>query len=416
MLAFSRSGRSLRDDGDVVALVGEVVGDGEDAVVVVVRRPAPAGRPSVSWWLSSTRSVPPSSLTGNGSVSEPCVDREAARAWRSAWRAAQPSSGWLRFASSSISTTIGQHDVVLVEADQRARVGQQDRGVEHIGTSGGADGSGHMSSSRNGTRRRISRTAANATGARCHRLHPTAPALPARGWWTRTLCRLRAFTSGSRRRGPAVSELPLQPRRRCHELDDVHAFLLSLGVIFVAELGDKSQLMAFAFSTRFSAWRVLAGITAAAVTHAVSVGIGDLVGKGISGRWINLVSGLAFLGFAAWTLRGDTLDEEEEAAAERADPARSPRSAPSVSRSSWPSSGTRRCSPRSPSPPGKAQSGRGPVRRSAWWRRTRSAIVVGHQLGTRLPERTVRSGRPRCSRRSACCCSWRRRAAECASS
>ena len=41
----------------------------------------------------------------------------------------------------------------------------------------------------------------------------------------------------------------------------VHAFLLSLGVIFVAELGDKSQLMALAFSTRFSAWRVLAGIT-----------------------------------------------------------------------------------------------------------------------------------------------------------
>jgi putative Ca2+/H+ antiporter (TMEM165/GDT1 family) len=99
----------------------------------------------------------------------------------------------------------------------------------------------------------------------------------------------------------------------------VHAFFLSLGVIFVAELGDKSQLMALAFSTRFSAWRVLAGITAAtALTHAVSVGIGDLVGNGISTRYVNLVCGLAFLGFAAWSLRGDQLDEEDEAAAARA--------------------------------------------------------------------------------------------------
>jgi putative Ca2+/H+ antiporter (TMEM165/GDT1 family) len=99
----------------------------------------------------------------------------------------------------------------------------------------------------------------------------------------------------------------------------VHAFLLSLGVIFVAELGDKSQLMALAFSTRFSPWRVLVGITiATAVTHAVSVGIGDLVGNSISGRWVNLASGLAFVGFAAWTLRGDSLDEDEQLAADRA--------------------------------------------------------------------------------------------------
>src|SRR6478609_3511991 len=119
--------------------------------------------------------------------------------------------------------------------------------------------------------------------------------------------------------GAEVSTPTIQPARSCRRGDGprypapvVHAFFLSLGVIFVAELGDKSQLMALAFSTRFSAWRVLAGITiATAVTHAVSVGIGDLVGKGINGRWINLVSGLAFLGFAAWTLRGDSLDDEE---------------------------------------------------------------------------------------------------------
>ena len=51
------------------------------------------------------------------------------------------------------------------------------------------------------------------------------------------------------------------------------AFLLSFGVIFVAELGDKSQLMALAFATRYPALPVLIGIAiATAIVHAVSVG------------------------------------------------------------------------------------------------------------------------------------------------
>jgi putative Ca2+/H+ antiporter (TMEM165/GDT1 family) len=96
----------------------------------------------------------------------------------------------------------------------------------------------------------------------------------------------------------------------------VRSFLVSFGVIFVAELGDKSQLMALAFATRFKAWRVLIGITiATAVTHALSVAVGALVADRLPTRTITIVAGLAFLGFAAWTLRGDTLDEEDEEAA-----------------------------------------------------------------------------------------------------
>ena len=57
------------------------------------------------------------------------------------------------------------------------------------------------------------------------------------------------------------------------------AFALSFAVIFVAELGDKSQLMAMTFATRFRFWTVLAGITAAtAVVHLISVALGVLVG------------------------------------------------------------------------------------------------------------------------------------------
>ena len=53
------------------------------------------------------------------------------------------------------------------------------------------------------------------------------------------------------------------------------AFWLSFGVIFVAELGDKSQLMALAFATRYRAWPVIAAITVATtVVHLGSVAIG----------------------------------------------------------------------------------------------------------------------------------------------
>jgi putative Ca2+/H+ antiporter (TMEM165/GDT1 family) len=98
----------------------------------------------------------------------------------------------------------------------------------------------------------------------------------------------------------------------------MHAFLLSFGVIFVAELGDKSQLMALAFAARFRALPILIGISiATAVVHAVSVIVGAVVGSALPTRTINIVAGVAFFAFAAWTIRGDTLDEDEAGRAER---------------------------------------------------------------------------------------------------
>lgn len=96
------------------------------------------------------------------------------------------------------------------------------------------------------------------------------------------------------------------------------ALVLSFGVIFVAELGDKSQLMALAFAARFKAWPVLIGITVAtAATHAISVGIGSVLGAQLPTDTINVIAGVAFLVFAGWTLRGDSLDADEAAAASR---------------------------------------------------------------------------------------------------
>ena len=98
----------------------------------------------------------------------------------------------------------------------------------------------------------------------------------------------------------------------------MQALLLSFGIIFVAELGDKSQLMALTFAARYKAMPILIGITiATAIVHALSVGLGAALGLALPTRAINIAAGLAFLGFAAWTLRGDTLDEDEAKRAER---------------------------------------------------------------------------------------------------
>ena len=95
----------------------------------------------------------------------------------------------------------------------------------------------------------------------------------------------------------------------------MYAFLLSTAVIFVAELGDKSQLMAMTFAARYRVLPVLVGITAAtAIVHLASVGLGRLVGSSFEqSQWlINIIAGVAFLVFAAWTLRGDELTDAEQ--------------------------------------------------------------------------------------------------------
>jgi len=113
--------------------------------------------------------------------------------------------------------------------------------------------------------------------------------------------------------------VPFLPgRRKRKRVFVLAAVLLSFGVIFVAELGDKSQLMALAFATRYRAVPVLIGITiATALVHLISVVIGGVLGAALPTSWITLAAGIAFLGFAAWTLRGDQLSSDEAGRADR---------------------------------------------------------------------------------------------------
>ena len=98
----------------------------------------------------------------------------------------------------------------------------------------------------------------------------------------------------------------------------MHAFVLSFGVIFLAELGDKSQLMAMAFASRYRAMTVLAAVTIATlIVHAGSVLIGSAFALVLPTAAIQVVAGLSFFAFAAWTIRGDELGEDDEGRAKR---------------------------------------------------------------------------------------------------
>ena len=90
------------------------------------------------------------------------------------------------------------------------------------------------------------------------------------------------------------------------------AILLSFAVVFIAEFGDKSQLLILAFATRYSARPVILGLLiGAALIQGVSVVIGAIVGAALPDAVVGIVSGLAFLAVAAWTVLGD--DEDDEA-------------------------------------------------------------------------------------------------------
>ena len=89
------------------------------------------------------------------------------------------------------------------------------------------------------------------------------------------------------------------------------ATALAFGAIFLAEFGDKSQLLVLAFATRYP-WRpVVAGVVmAAAIIQGASVLVGAAVGAILPEMLVAIVSGVAFLAVAAWTLLGDDEDEE----------------------------------------------------------------------------------------------------------
>jgi Ca2+/H+ antiporter, TMEM165/GDT1 family len=95
----------------------------------------------------------------------------------------------------------------------------------------------------------------------------------------------------------------------------VESLLASLGLVFVAELGDKTQLAALGFGARHRVGPVLAGVAIAyAVSNLLSVVVGGLLGVALPVRAIGLIGGVLFLCFAAWTLQQRDAEAGDDAA------------------------------------------------------------------------------------------------------
>lgn len=97
------------------------------------------------------------------------------------------------------------------------------------------------------------------------------------------------------------------------------ALLLSFAVIFIAEMGDKTQLVAMMFALRYRWWVVLAAITAATtLVHVFSVAIGHYLGAALPTHLLGILAGAMFVFFGLWTLRGDSLSDEEASKTQKA--------------------------------------------------------------------------------------------------
>lgn len=88
--------------------------------------------------------------------------------------------------------------------------------------------------------------------------------------------------------------------------DLVTAFVL----VAVAEVGDKSQLLALSFATRYPWWKVVLGVAVAALTLlGLAAVLGAALGDVLPIRVTSAVGGVLFLGFAVWTWRARDADD-----------------------------------------------------------------------------------------------------------
>ena len=90
-------------------------------------------------------------------------------------------------------------------------------------------------------------------------------------------------------------------------------FLGSVAMVVLAEMGDKTQLLAMAFATRFPAGSVMLGVFIATLfNHALAVALGTYLGASCNMDIVQAVAAGSFILFGLWTLRGDTLSGEEK--------------------------------------------------------------------------------------------------------
>jgi putative Ca2+/H+ antiporter (TMEM165/GDT1 family) len=93
----------------------------------------------------------------------------------------------------------------------------------------------------------------------------------------------------------------------------MEAFFVSTGIVALAEIGDKTQLLAFVLAARFRRpLPIVAAILVATIAnHAFAAAIGTWITSMLGPELLRWVLGASFLAMAAWTLVPDKLDEED---------------------------------------------------------------------------------------------------------
>lgn len=89
----------------------------------------------------------------------------------------------------------------------------------------------------------------------------------------------------------------------------------AFGVVFLAELGDKTQLLALGYGARYRMRVVVAGLAVGfGLAGAVAAIVGGVLGATLPERPLSIAAGVLFLGFAVVTLRGEDDADEDDGA------------------------------------------------------------------------------------------------------
>jgi len=100
----------------------------------------------------------------------------------------------------------------------------------------------------------------------------------------------------------------------------MEAFLVSAGLVAIAEIGDKTMLLAIVLAARFrKPWPILAGILVATLAnHGLAATVGSVAGNALHGVWVHWVLGLLFIAFGVWALIPDRFEDDEAPSAVKA--------------------------------------------------------------------------------------------------
>lgn len=95
----------------------------------------------------------------------------------------------------------------------------------------------------------------------------------------------------------------------------MEALLISTSLVALAEMGDKTQLLALLLAVRFRRpWPIVAGILVATlVNHALAGALGAWVTSFLGPVWLRWILGLSFLAMAVWMLIPDRFDDDQDA-------------------------------------------------------------------------------------------------------